>query len=257
MNSYRVAIRKEQRERLLDLTLSSVKFGHVEESSFGHLRPFECKDCREQFTVTVGTVFERSKVGLHVWLQAVFLLCSSKGMSAHQLHRTLGVTYKTAWFMAHRIHEAMKQGFLGPLGGNGGRGAVFSLVKRYGKARTFHIADVTGKTLKRILQKHVAQGIDLMTDNATVYTGIAKEWTHSTVNHSHEDYVRGDVHTNTVESYFSILKRGIIGTYHHVSEAHLQRYCHEFDFRYNHRTALGVTDAERTNAVLRNSAASA
>jgi transposase-like protein len=235
---------------------------------------WKCKDCREQFTVTVGTVFERSKIGLHVWLQAVYLLCSSKkGMSAHQLHRTLGVTYKTAWFMAHRIREAMTQGFTGPLGSGGGqveadetyignkrkptgRGkshkrAVFALVERHGKARSFHVSNVTGKTLKPILQKHVAKGIDLMTDQATVYPGIAKYWSHSSVNHSKEEYVRGDVHTNTVEGYFSILKRGIIGTYHHVSEAHLQRYCHEFDFRYNHRTALGVTDAERANAVLK------
>jgi hypothetical protein len=210
-----------------------------------------------------------SKVGLDVWLQAVYLLCSSKkGMSAHQLHRTLGVTYKTAWFMAHRIREAMTQGFTGPLGSGGGqveagnklkptgRGkshkrAVFALVERHGKARSFHVSNVTGKTLKPILQKHVAKGIDLMTDQATVYPGIAKGWSHSSVNHSKEEYVRGDVHTNTVEGYFSILKRDIIGTYHHVSEAHLQRYCHEFDFRYNHRTALGVTDAERANAVLK------
>jgi transposase-like protein len=235
---------------------------------------YKCKDCREQFTVTVGTVFERSKIGLHVWLQAVFLLCSSKkGMSAHQLHRTLGVTYKTAWFMAHRIREAMTQGFAGPLGSGGQveadetyignkrnkpnakgmhrKHAVFALVERNGKARSFHIPNVTGKTLKPILQKHVKPEVDLMTDDAMVYKHITQDYAHSTVNHSKKEYVRGDVHTNTVEGYFSILKRGIIGTYHHVSEAHLQRYCSEFDFRYNHRTALGVTDAERANAVLK------
>jgi transposase-like protein len=252
----------------------SVSKDHYELAGEAHRAGlWKCKDCREQFTVTVGTVFERSKIELHVWLQAVYLLCSSKkGMSAHQLHRTLGVTYKTAWFMAHRIREAMKQGFMGPLGSSGGpveadetywgtkrtgkgstgsKHAIFSLVERHGHARSFHVPNVTGKTLKPILNKHVAKNADLVTDDFTVYRSIARDYSHSTVNHSAKEYVRGDAHTNTVEGYFSILKRGLIGTYHHVSEAHLQRYVTEFDFRYNHRTAQGFTDDQRANAALK------
>jgi transposase-like protein len=234
---------------------------------------YKCKDCREQFTVTVGTVFERSKIKLHVWLQAVYLLCSSKkGMSSHQLHRTLGVTYKTAWFMTHRIREAMKSSPNGLLGSGGGavevdetywgnkaqgkgKGGghhqmkVLSLVERDGDVRSFHIPNVTGKTLAPILKAQIAQEAHLMTDEAPVYTkpGYAfKE--HSVVNHRAYEYVRGNVTTNTVEGYFSILKRGLIGTYHHVAEEHLQRYVSEFDFRYNNRK---VTDSERAVNVLK------
>lgn len=232
--------------------------------------------CRQQFSVTVGTVFERSKIALNVWLQACYLMSSSKkGMSAHQLHRTLGVTYKTAWFMAHRIREAMKQGFGGPLGGNGGtveadetyfgnkegkpvrrgyghKNAIVTLVERKGKARSFHVPNVTGKTLRPILMGNVCKSADLMTDEAVQYIPLGKEFArHASVQHSREEYVRGDVYTNTVEGYFSILKRGLIGTYHHVSEAHLQRYVTEFDFRYNHRTKLGYTDDQRTAMVLK------
>lgn len=228
---------------------------------------YKCKDCREQFTVTVGTVFERSKIALHVWLQAVYLLCSSKkGMSSHQLHRTLGVTYKTAWFMTHRIREAMKTNPGGLLGSGGGiveadetfwgnkkeakvrRGtghkhAVFSLVERNGEVRSVHIPNVTGKTLKPILQAQVSKEAILMTDEATFYKKLGKHFAgHQSVNHSAGEYSRGIATTNTVEGYFSILKRGLIGTYHHVAEEHLQRYVSEFDFRYNNRK---VSDQER------------
>jgi transposase-like protein len=245
---------------------------------------WKCRDCREQFTVTVGTVFERSKIKLNVWLQAVFLLCSSKkGMSAHQLHRILGVTYKTAWFMAHRIREAFRDAAPGFMGGNGGiveadetyyggpakksgarrhrkarssRGLggahlkkIVSLVDRKGATRSFHIANVDAKNLKPILQAHIAREANVYTDNAGHYKrmGLATEFaTHETTNHAAGEYARpGGIHSNTVEAYFGMLKRGLYGTYHHVSEAHLQRYLNEFDFRFTHRTANGVNDHER------------
>ncbi len=241
----------------------------------------KCKDCRSQFSVTVGTVFERSKIALNVWLQATFLLSSSKkGMSSHQLHRTLGVTYKTAWFMSHRIREAMtdfqtprKLGF-GPEGqgsiveadetywGNSYKDGkkilgyrekmkIVSLVERGGPVRSIHVTNVTSKNIKQILKSNVSPLAHLMTDDAPVYIGKKDVAKHSRVNHKRKEYVRGIAHTNTVEGFFSILKRGLIGTYHHVGEQHLQRYCREFDFRYNHRESLGVTDHERTSAALR------
>ncbi len=232
------------------------------------------KECRADFTVTVGTVFERSKIALHKWLLASFLLCSSKkGMSSHQLHRILGVTYKTAWFMTHRIREAMTCKPVGQLGSNGGtvevdetywgnkkpygkgkRGGgdkmkVLSLVERNGSVRSFHIPNVTAKTLKPILKAQIAKEANLMTDEFKSYVKIGKEFaSHEAVCHSRGEYVRGTAHTNTVEGYFSLLKRGLIGTFHHVGEQHLQRYVKEFDFRYNHRK---VSDAERTTSALR------
>ena len=236
---------------------------------------WKCKDCREQFTVTVGTVFERSKIALHVWLQAVYLLCSSKkGMSAHQLHRTLGVTYKTAWFMAHRIREAMKSdgGLMGGSGGTveadetfwgnkgkqakGARGwkhqmKVFSLVERDGKVRSFQVPAVNARTLKPILLANLHSFTHLVTDEGGHYQSAKLEahfLSHNTVNHSAGEYARGIVHTNTIEGYFSLLKRGLVGTFHHVGEQHLQRYVTEFDFRYNHRK---VSDAERADSALK------
>jgi len=244
---------------------------------------WKCKDCREQFTVTVGTVFERSKIKLNVWLQAVLLLCSSKkGMSAHQLHRTLGVTYKTAWFMAHRIREAFRDAMPGIMGGEGGpvevdetyigksKGGrvrrfrdgpkvqgtggvhlrkVVSLVDRKGATRSFHIANIDAKNLRPILMKHIAKKATVYTDNAGHYKrmGLAEHFAnHETTNHYIGEYARpGGIHSNTVEAYFGLLKRGLYGTYHHVSEAHLQRYLQEFDFRYTNRTAQGVNDTER------------
>lgn len=247
---------------------------------------WKCKDCREQFSVTVGTVFEKSKIALNVWLQAVFLLCSSKkGMSSHQLHRILGVTYKTAWFMTHRIREAMTLGNLGPLGGSGkvveadetyfgtesgkakknikgvkGGGMmaemnkIVSLVERGGQVRSFHVADVSGLNLKRVLTSQIHGESHVMTDSSPRYNVVKRDQPFAAfdqINHSAKQYVRGNVHTNTVESYFSILKRGLIGTYHHVASSHLHRYTNEFDFRYNHRTALGFNDSERANIVLK------
>ena len=238
-----------------------------------------CNECGKPFTVTVGTIFEDSKVPLNKWLLAFRLMASSKkGMSAHQLHRSLGVTYKTAWFMAHRIRESMMpDGSFGPLGGEnkvvevdesyvGGKAknrahaktppkkhAVVALVEREGKVRSFHVANVTAKTLRPIIVQTASRKSHLMTDESTLYPKLGREFAgHSAVNHSANEYVRlgGFAHTNTVEGYFSMLKRGIYGVYHHVSEAHLRRYLAEFDFRHNTRTALGVTDTERTNAAL-------
>lgn len=237
----------------------------------------QCNDCRKQFTVTVGTVFERSKVPLHKWLLANHLLCASKkGMSAHQIGRMLGVTYKTAWFMCHRLREAMKSDN-GPLGGEpekiieadetwvGGKHrnrltrlpavkkVVFSLVERGGEVRSFHIANLNAKTIKPLMFENASRLSSLMTDEAPIYPGIgAQYWSHNTVNHSGLDYVHTAngkrCHTNTIENFFSIFKRGIIGVYHHVSQAHLSRYTAEFDFRYNTK---GDTDAERADQALR------
>jgi transposase-like protein len=240
---------------------------------------YYCAACNGQFTVTVGTVMERSKIPISKWMLAMNLMASSKkGMSAHQLHRMLGVTYKSAWFMAHRIREAMAPGKddIGPLGGPGkiveadttyvggkeankhrskrdskniggmGKQIVHTLVERKGKARSHHIANVSGKTLRPILTSQVSRKSTLMTDTAGGYHRVGKEFArHEMVDHGASEYVRGDAHSNTVEGYFSVLKRGITGVYHHVSEAHLKRYLAEFDFRYNERAALGVNDGER------------
>jgi len=235
---------------------------------------YKCKDCRKQFTATVGTLYERSHIPLHKWLLATRLLCSSKkGMSAHQLWRQLGFgSYRTAWFMAHRIREGMREAHLPePMGGEGkfveadetyvggkaknrayaktlpSHEAVMSLVERGGKVRSRHVPDVTAKTLKPILVEAIAKESHFRTDQAPVYTEIGTGFaSHITVNHSIKEYVRGDAHTNTVEGYFSIFKRGIYGVYHHVSAEHLKRYLGEFDFRYNHRIALGFDDETRT-----------
>jgi transposase-like protein len=240
---------------------------------------YKCYACRKPFTVKVGTVFESSHIKLHVWLQAMHLLCASKkGMSSNQLHRVLGVTLQTAWFLSHRIREAMMDLRIddaGPLGGQnkvveidetyvGGRARnrkgripekrpVVSLVERDGRVRSFQVPNVTGQTLKPIIVENVSKATFIMTDESPVYPAIGREFSgHGTVNHSAEEYVRAYFwHTNTAEGYFSILKRGIIGVYHHVSETHLHRYLAEFDFRHNNRIALGVNDTERADKALR------
>ena len=230
---------------------------------------YKCNECAKPFTVTVGTIFEDSKIPLNKWLLAFRLLNSAKkGFSAHELHRDLGITYKSAWFMAHRIREAMA-GDNSPLGGPdmvveadetyvGGKArnratrkpapkkAVVALVERDGMARSFHVANVNAKTLRPLIVTNVVRSAHLMTDESPVYTGVGREFNgHSSVNHSASEYVTtgGFKHSNTVENFFSIFKRGVIGTYHHMSEAHLARYCREFDFRYNTRK---LTDSERT-----------
>lgn len=249
----------------------------------------QCRSCREQFTVTVGTLFERSKIKLNKWLLATYLLSSSKkGISTHQLHRMLGITYKSAWFMTHRIRESMRQKSDGQMGGEGstvevdetfwgntkrrgqkkGRGyhhkeKVLTLVERGGKARSFHVPAVNAKTLRPILREQIDADTHIMTDEAAQYVHPRNQYSeaksnlvedfqkHDYVNHGIGEYVRGDIHTNIVEGYFSVLKRGLTGTYQHVSKKHLKRYLGEFDFRYNNRTVLGVSDMERTNEALK------
>ena len=247
---------------------------------------YKCYACRKPFTVKVGTIFESSHIKLHVWLQAMHLLCSSKkGMSSHQLHRVLGVTLQTAWFLSHRIREAMTDPRLNgsePIGGAnkvvevdetyvGGKEAnkhawkrtpgsqggankapVVSLVERDGSVRSFHVPNVNADTLRPIITANVDKATYLMTDGSAVYPGIGEDFAgHGSVNHSIEEYVRAHFwHTNTVENYFSIFKRGIVGVYHHVSEGHLHRYAAEFDFRYNNRMGLGVDDVTRADRAL-------
>ena len=240
---------------------------------------YKCYACRKPFTVKVGTIFESSHVKLHVWLQAMHLLCSSKkGMSSNQLHRVLGVTLQTAWFLSHRIREAMidlRIDDAGPLGGEGkfvesdetfigGRArnraykapapkkAVVALVERKGRVRSHHVPEVTAANLRPILEAEIDKASHLRTDESGVYWKTGEQFTsHSTVNHAQKEYVRGDASTNAAENYFSILKRGIYGVYHHVSEEHLHRYLAEFDFRYSNRIKLGVDDVERTDRALR------
>jgi transposase-like protein len=233
-----------------------------------------CNACRKQYTVTVGTVYERSKIALTKWLLATYLLSSSKkGMSAHQLHRMLGVTYKTAWFMAHRIREAMGESDPEPMGGKGkvveadetyignsgyefhnnkgwqmkrGTGdkkKVVTLVERGGRARSIMAEKLSAKTVRDHLVTNVDRNTNLMTDESNLYKGVGKEFKrHHTVNHKKGEYAKGFVTTNTVEGYFSIFKRGMIGTYQHCGEQHLQRYLNEFDFRYSNRK---ISDKER------------
>jgi transposase-like protein len=238
---------------------------------------YKCNECEKPFSVTVGTVFESSHVPLNKWLYAAHKLNSGKkGTSAHQLHRELGVSYKTAWFMCHRIREAMADRKAGPIGGSGKvveadethvggkaknrayvrkppkKQIVMSLVERGGAVRSFHIPKVNAKTLRPLIVKTASRKSRLMTDEGKWFERIGEEFTsHETVNHWQDEYVRGDVYTNTAENYFSILKRGLYGVYQHVSEAHLHRYLAEFDFRYSNRAKLGVTDGERAAKALR------
>lgn len=238
----------------------------------------KCYDCRKPFTVKVGTIFEDSHVKLHIWLQAIHLICASKkGISSNQLHRTLNVTLKTAWFMSHRIREAMApHGSLPPLGGEGktveadetyigNRGKqnpgargwahkekVLSLVERKGHVRSHHVAAVNAETLRPILNAQIAAETRLITDEARVYKPLGKDFaSHEFVNHSIGEYVRGDIHSNTVENYFSIFKRGMKGVYQHCSSKHLKRYLAEFDFRYNNRIGLEINDFSRAENALR------
>ncbi len=232
---------------------------------------YKCGKCRKQFTVTVGTIFEGSHIPLNKWLYAIYLMCTSKkGISANQLHRDLGLTYKSSWFMTQRIRFAMENmskgnklsGIVeadetyvgGKTHGKRGRGSanktvVCSLIQRDGDARSFSIPNAKRNTLFRLLATYVNENAQIMTDNFTSYRGLDNMFAkHEVVDHKKE-YVRGIVHTNFAESYFSLLKRGIFGTFHHVSTHHFQRYLHEFDFRWNSRNA---TDTERMGIVLRN-----
>lgn len=237
---------------------------------------FHCNACAGQFTVTTGSVMESSHIPLSKWLLGFRLYAASKkGFSAHQLHRTIGVTYKSAWFMAHRIREAMADTDRSPMASGGGtveadetfigrkpgrkvrsgfqhKMAVMSLVERKGKARSFPVPDVYSATLLPILKKNISKTATVMTDTAWIYGSLPIHFArHGTVNHTADEYVRGDAHTNTIEGFFSIFKRGMKGVYQHCSEGHLHRYLVEFDFRYSNRAALGVDDAIRTKRAVK------
>src|SRR4051794_18228136 len=254
---------------------------------------YECRKCRRQFTATIGTIFERSHIPLHKWFLAAHLMAAGKkGTSAHQLHRMLGLSYKSAWFMAHRLREAMAGAADDPegLGGKGkiveadetyfgnkdepepspqrgdrpftkggksgpaGKRPVVALVERGGKARSFHVDHANADTVKLILRQNASRKSKLMTDESRLYTEVGAEYArHGTVNHSAGEYVGFDdpeKHTNTVEGYFSIFKRGMKGVYQHCSEQHLHRYLAEFEFRYNTRVRLGVEDVERAAMIV-------
>jgi len=237
---------------------------------------YKCKACRKQFTVTVGTVFEDSRIPISKWLLAIHLIASSKkGMSAHQIHRNLGISYKAAWFMMHRLRYAMQSGPLSLLmsgsvevdetfvGGRGRKGSkrgrpgpdshktpVVALIERgSGRVKAFTVPRVTADNLRAAIDANVHPHARLMTDELPAYRAIAEQTgrEHHSVVHSREEYVRGDVHTNTAEGFFSLLKRGINGAFHHVSRGHLNRYCDEFAFRYENRKA---TDNQRATMIV-------
>jgi transposase-like protein len=266
--------------------------------TFNHAYPlkkagwYRCgsKECRKDFTVTIGTVMERSHIPLHKWMIGFYLMnASKKGVSAHQLHRTLGIKYQSAWFMCHRIREAMRAGGLTPLGGAGkvveadetyfgdipeakrptkttkgqpfskhrrsawGRKrTVIALVERGGSVRSFHVEGAYAERVIQIVRDNISDESRLHTDESKLYHYIGQEFAaHETVNHSAKEYARGDVTTNTVEGYFSIFKRGMKGIYQHCSEKHLHRYLAEYEHRYNHRIALGFNDTDRTLAAIK------
>jgi transposase-like protein len=245
-------------------------------------------ECRKDFTVTMKTVMERSHIPLHKWMLAFHLFTASKkGFSAHQLHRTLGITYRSAWFMAHRVREAMRAGGLEPMGGEGkiveadetyfgkpetahvspqrkdrpylkgnkvrNSRAIVSLVERGGNVRSFHVAVADGATVANIVNENVLKETRLQTDESRLYIKVGANYAaHETVNHGAKEYARGDVTTNSVEGYFSIFKRGMKGVYQHCGEKHLHRYLAEYDFRFNHREALGFNDGERATRAIVN-----
>jgi transposase-like protein len=242
---------------------------------------YKCYACRKPFTVRMGTLFESSHVKLNIWLQAIYMICSSKkGISTRQLQRTFGGSLKTAWFLGHRIREAMRTGELAPMGGAGGiveidetyigrkegfevrqggwhKNAVLTLVERGGAARSFHIENATKEQIVPIVRKNVARENHVMTDEANRYSKMGNEYaSHGVVDHSRGEYGYTDrltgmkINTNTVEGYYSIFKRGMIGIYQHCSEKHLLRYLAEFDFRYSYRIKTGYDDAARADRAL-------
>jgi transposase-like protein len=264
--------------------------GNVEQKSIGRLtgkssRPGlrKCYACRKTFTVRIGSIFEDSHFPLHLWLQAIQLITASKkGISTRQIQRTFNCSMKTAWFLTHRIREIMKPangGVGSPMGGEGktleadftyvGRkpgtkvrhgtshmNPVLALVERDGSVRSFHMPTVRGDNIHAILESHASTKSDFMTDEGSVFTGIGWNFaSHGTVTHTKDEYVRREgervITTNTVEGFFSILKRGVYGVYQHVSEAHLHRYLTEFDFRYSNREKLGVDDVKRASLALK------
>jgi transposase-like protein len=263
--------------------------GHYETKKAGVWR-CHSKECRKDFSVTTKTVMESSHIKLHIWLQAYALMTASKkGFSAHQLHRSLKVTYKSAWFLAHRIRESMRTGGLTPMGGegkvveadetyfgeregahiskqrqgrpykhrrhSGTKRTIVALVERGGSVRSFHAPQSDAATVAKIVSENIARETRLHTDESKLYSKIGAEFAaHETVNHSAKEYARGDVTTNSVEGYFSIFKRGMKGVYQHCGEKHLHRYLAEYDFRFNNRIALGITDGERAELAIKGAA---
>ena len=243
---------------------------------------WKCRECRKQFTVRKGTIFEESHIPLHLWLQAIHLMVSSKkGISSHQLHRVLGITYKSAWFLTHRIRECMRDGALAPMGGNGGavevdetfigqnpdkpkkkgargyahKNAMLTLVDRDTKrAKSIVVDDIRKHTLVPILRENIAKEAVVYTDEAKQYGKLSDDFAdHDFTTHSKGEYVKREkpqVHTNTVEGFYSIFKRGMKGVYQHCGKQHLHRYAAEFDFRYNNRIANGIDDSQRAGLVL-------
>jgi transposase-like protein len=241
-----------------------------------------CNECKGQFTATVGTIFERSKIPLTKWWLAAHLIGSSKkGISSHQLHRMLGVSYKSTWFMMHRLREAMRVGGLAPMGGEGAtveidetfigkregyeakpgwvrhKNTVLTLVQRGGSARSFHIDEATKENIVPIVRENVARESHVMTDEAARYAKLGNEFAkHDAIDHHRGEYGYTDrktgtkINTNTIEGYYSIFKRGMKGVYQHCGEKHLHRYLAEFDFRYSNRSALGVEDAQRAAKIV-------
>jgi transposase-like protein len=242
---------------------------------------YRCRSCKRQFTATIGTIFEDSKIPLNKWFAGIYLMCSSKkGISAHQLHRELEITYKSAWFMCHRVREAMGESYDEPLSGTveadetyvGGRrrrghpllherindevemglrpktkrywgdnkAVVFGILERGGRVRTFHVTDAIARTLSPILKGHIDKGAQLVTDGHPAYRMIKNHLRHDVIDHEVE-YVRGDVHTQGIENYWSLLKRGLYGVFHHVDARYLSDYLREFEFRFNRR---GLRDSE-------------
>ncbi|NOR61021.1 MAG: IS1595 family transposase [Rhodobacteraceae bacterium] len=237
----------------------------------------KCSACRKQFTVRHNTIFAESHIPLHKWLQAIYLMTSSKkGISSHQLHRVLEITYKSAWFMSHRIREAMRSDSSVNFGSGGGvvevdetfighkhkkaegargyahKNAMLALVDRTtGQSKSFVVKDVKASTLLPILRENIAKEAIVYTDEAKQYTKVGEEFAeHDFTTHSKGNYVRGNVHTNTIEGYFSIFKRGMKGVYQHCGKQHLHRYAAEFEFRYNNRIANGVNDERRAEKTL-------
>lgn len=240
------------------------------------INTYKCYKCRKPFTVKVGTIFESSHVKMHIWLQAIYLMVGSKkGISSNQLHRILGVTLKTAWFMSHRIREAMRDGDLAPFGSNGGavevdetfiskepgierprnlndKRKVLALVDRdTGRSKSIVVKSLRKYDLVPILLENISREAVVYTDEAYQYRDLHLEFAeHQAVNHSKDEWARGAIHTNTIEGYFSIFKRGMRGVYQHCAKKHLHRYLAEFDFRYSNRQALGTGDTERADIAL-------
>ena len=239
---------------------------------------YQCNDCREQYTVTVNTVMERSKIRLCKWVLASHLMAASKkGISSKQMQRMLGVTYKSAWFMTMRLREAMKPSAdASPMGGKGKvlesdetfvggkkknvhkgkpepkKHAVHALVEHGGRVRARHVADVSAKTLRAAIAKHADMRSALHTDDGLANLSLGKDFAeHKTVNHSADEYYKDGAGVQSAEAYFAILKRGVMGTFHSISEQHLQRYLDEFSFRWNNRSAMGVEDFERAATLLK------